>query len=232
MIIHFFPPFNTRTITQSDGTCGSVSVAACDWFQVWVKRKRENGANKYSASYQHLVVKGMQHFWLICSKHSALLMSRSFKTEKLGWQLCFTANFTKTAEGKVVGWKGSGASCHYSSCNWSGHWSEVEGGHSSQNKERWVTWDSRPNLWDPAGKYYTDPCVHTETPRFTACINTPHTVLHMMLSVGNSCVCMSGSVHKYDEAKWERGAKRGKRTDSHTQTKTADYLRPVHSKSQ
>lgn len=34
LIIHFFPPFNTRTAPPSDGTCGSVRVALCDCFQV------------------------------------------------------------------------------------------------------------------------------------------------------------------------------------------------------
>lgn len=45
LIIHFFPPFNTRAVTLSDGTCGSVRVALCDCFQVceW-KSIRENGA--------------------------------------------------------------------------------------------------------------------------------------------------------------------------------------------
>lgn len=79
-----------------------------------------------------------------------------------------------------------------SSFNWSGHWSEVV---EVKNREGWVTWDSDLNL---RGKYNTDPCVYTESLRFTACINTPHTVLYMVVSLLNSCMCESGSLRRYD----------------------------------
>lgn len=52
------------------------------------------------------------------------------------------------------------------------------------------------NLRNPAGKNYTDPCVYTENLRFTAWVNTLHTVLHMVVPVLNSCMCMSGLVHR------------------------------------
>lgn len=95
------------------------------------------------------------------------------------------------------GWgRRGGASSDYRSCNLSGHWSEVEGGTGVKNREGRVTWDSDLNPRDPAGKYNTDPCVYTESLRFTACINTPHTVLYMVVSVLISCMCMSGSLHR------------------------------------
>ncbi len=102
-------------------------------------------------------------------------------------------------EGREFEEGGESASCDYSSCNWSGRRSEVEGGTEVKNREGWVTWDSDLNLRDPAGKYYTDPCVYTETLRFTACINTPHTVLYMVVSLLNSCMCISGSAYRYDK---------------------------------
>lgn len=62
-----------------------------------------------------------------------------------------------------------------------------------------VTWDSDLNLRDPARKYYTDPYVYTETLRFTACINTQHTVLYMVVSLLDVYVWLRAQVDRQSE---------------------------------
>ncbi len=109
------------------------------------------------------------------------------------WPKCSQGDGVRREGG--LDWRRGGASCDYSSRNWSGRRSEVQGGAEVKNREGQVTRDSDLNPRDPAGKHYTDPCVYTEIQRFTACINMPHTVLFTMVSLSNSCTCMS--THRY-----------------------------------
>lgn len=126
------------------------------------------------------------------------LTSMSCKKYKLGKQVCFTANFTKEEEGRVGGWKGSGASCYYSSCNWSGHW---RGGSKTRRGGSYEILNPTSETLQ-GNTTQTHVYTHKDSKVYCMCKHATHCTAYDALSME--------LMHVYgwcNEAKWERGAK-------------------------
>lgn len=148
---------------------------------------------------------------LICSQHPVLHHREVEETTPL------TTPWPERSEGGGV--RRRGALCDYSSSNWSGRWSEVEGAAEAKNKvgAGYMSFWPQPQI--PSGEIQHRPkCVHRDPEVYCMCKHTD--ILHCIHRFYYWAACVRD--------KTQSEGTRGKRTDP----ERVDYWRPVHGKSQ